>query len=402
MNRRMDRSQFHIGTYSLRPYARTEKHIRELAECGIDFVVGVEQDTRMLDLFLHYGIGAVVNRIVPGWFGGTGENAGTMAEKNAPDDYRTAADKFRDHPAIWGIDAGDEPSSLDFPHLGRVMALVDKQFENQFAYMNLYASYGMRADSAPGQAARELGCGDYGQYLRSYCEAVQTDYLCFDHYMYTTDWHSLVRDLKTAAEVCKEYNRDLWIVLQVNSRDPAVYLSEKQLRLQAYTAMAFGVTCISWACYTAGWWHNQVLDRNGEKTEQYEKLKRVNGHIRGLSEAYMRYRWVASQQLGASDEAAQWGQFREISVGHGHTLLAGHMEQRDGSGAKALFLAAPDGEDVVTLRFRSSGPVHFQTGEAVQLLTLDAEAMYTLSIPACGGGLLTCEENGPTENGKAY
>lgn len=388
MNRRMDRSQFHIGTYSLRPYARTEKHIRELAECGIDFVVGVEQDTRMLDLFLHYGIGAVVNRIVPGWFGGTGENAGTMAEKNAPDDYRTAADKFRDHPAIWGIDAGDEPSSLDFPHLGRVMALVDKQFENQFAYMNLYASYGMRADSAPGQAARELGCGDYGQYLRSYCEAVQTDYLCFDHYMYTTDWHSLVRDLKTAAEVCKEYNRDLWIVLQVNSREPEIRLREAQLFLQAYTAMAFGVRCISWACYTAGWWYNHVLDSSGEKTEQYDRLKRVNGCIRNLAAVYMRYRWVSSCWLSSAETAGQWGYLVGLAVGQGQTLLAGRMEAGDGSGAKALFLTAPDGEEAVTLRFRSAVPICFHTGQSVQNLTPDAEGICTLSIPPCSGGLL--------------
>ena len=36
---RMDRSRINIGTYHLAGYARTEEHIKDLAECGIDFVM---------------------------------------------------------------------------------------------------------------------------------------------------------------------------------------------------------------------------------------------------------------------------------------------------------------------------------------------------------------------------
>ncbi|MBQ7915173.1 MAG: hypothetical protein IJ315_00110, partial [Firmicutes bacterium] len=71
----------------------------------------------------------------------------------------------------------------------------------------------------------------------------------------------------------------MWIVLQVNSKHKEEWISENNLRFQAYTAMAFGAENIIWACYTAGWWHNQVLDEKGEKTQQYEKLKKVNGEI---------------------------------------------------------------------------------------------------------------------------
>ena len=119
MNMRMKKNQIRIGTYYLQPNARSEDHVRDLAQCGIDFVIGVERDGKLLDLLEQYQVGAIVNRVVPGWFGGNGANAGTMAEKNPLEAYETAARSFQDHPAIWGIDIGDEPSCLDFPHYGR-------------------------------------------------------------------------------------------------------------------------------------------------------------------------------------------------------------------------------------------------------------------------------------------
>jgi hypothetical protein len=35
----MDRKRLNIGAYILQPYARTERHIKEIADCGIDFIV---------------------------------------------------------------------------------------------------------------------------------------------------------------------------------------------------------------------------------------------------------------------------------------------------------------------------------------------------------------------------
>jgi len=107
-----------IGAYHLAPYASKLKHVRDLAQCGIDVVVNMCNDRAALDLLAQNGVGAIVSGIVPGWFGGDGSNAGTMAQKNPLEAYELAAQRFEDHPAIIGIDAGDEPSSLDFEHYG--------------------------------------------------------------------------------------------------------------------------------------------------------------------------------------------------------------------------------------------------------------------------------------------
>ena len=60
MNTRMNRGRLNVGTYFLRPYACSERHVKELAECGIDFVVCLQYDVPTLDLFTKYNVGAVV------------------------------------------------------------------------------------------------------------------------------------------------------------------------------------------------------------------------------------------------------------------------------------------------------------------------------------------------------
>ena len=67
MNQRLNRTRFHIGAYCLAPYARTRRHIREIAECGLDLMIGVPNDRTVLDHFAENGVGAVVNGVVPGW-----------------------------------------------------------------------------------------------------------------------------------------------------------------------------------------------------------------------------------------------------------------------------------------------------------------------------------------------
>ena len=52
--------EFHIGTYFLQRNARSEAHVRDLKDCGIDLVFGMERDEDALALFEKYGVSAVV------------------------------------------------------------------------------------------------------------------------------------------------------------------------------------------------------------------------------------------------------------------------------------------------------------------------------------------------------
>ena len=404
MNTHMDRSRLNIGVYHLREYARTEQHIKDLSDCGIDFVICLDNDRPTLDLFAKYGIGAIVSGVVPGWWGGDGYNAGTMAAANPLPVYDDCAAKFADHPAIWGIDIGDEPSALDFPHYGKVYDRVNILFPKQFPYLNLYPNYASVAENNAQQTVNQLGTATYAEHIEQYCRYVPADYLCYDFYLYAINVPKAYENLRVVADACT--GRSMWIVLQVNSNREAEWIPENGLRFQAYTAMAFGAENITWACYTAGWWHNQVLDDRGEKTEQYDKLKAVNAEIRTIGEDFMKYRRVSTHFVGF--DGTDWlngveqnaisslntGVFLDVTADD--PVVIGQMVSRNNDGSYAL-MAASAGDPYdrnpgnVKITFRCDGRTVTALGGSGKLPVTCADGMYTVEIPKNGGVLITAK-----------
>ena len=406
MNKRMDRNRLNIGAYHLRPYARTEAHVKDVADCGIDFVVCMDNDRPALDLFHKYGVGAIVSGIVPGWWGGDGSNAGKLADTNPMEKYEAASASFVDHPAIWGIDVGDEPSALDFPYYGKVIDYVNRAFSNQFAYLNLYPNYASVSGNNAQETVNQLGTATYAEHIRRYCECVPSDYLCYDFYLYSINVAKHYENLRVVADACRNTGRSMWIVLQVNSHRPEEWMSENNLRFQAYTSMAFGVENIIWACYTAGWWHNQVLDDQGNQTEQYGKLKRVNAQIRTIADEYMKYRRVSTHFVGyqghpdmncvqqESIESLSTGVFFDVKSDNGAPVLVGEMVSRTNDGSAALMICAADDpyekepkEYQVTFR-APNRCIRALGGEGYKTVT-DLGGVYAVTVRSNEGVLIT-------------
>ncbi|MCR5682597.1 MAG: hypothetical protein K6G29_09135 [Clostridiales bacterium] len=380
---RFDRTRLNIGTYCIDKYARDEAHVREMKECGIDFLTAAPADPELLDNCAKYGIGVVATGILPGWWGGDGDNAGKMEEAIPIERVREAAAKFVDHPAIWGIDAGDEPSALDYPHYGRLIKLAEELFPGKLIYLNLYPNYASVAENSSNQVRSQLGTPTYQAYIDRYIEEVKTDYLCLDNYEFAAGTAKLYDNLRIAANACRADGRDFWMVIQVNSSKPDIWLSADMLRHQAFSCLAFGAVSLNWACWTAGWWHNEVLDKEGNKTEQYEKLKAVNAEVRRLEEPYMAHRNVRTVFLGRPDEPASASGveitdtyadpvFTEVKPEDGGLFLAGEMMGREGDG-RALFLA-----DVSDSAFTGEG--------RPRTLTVDFAEGYEISYAASTDG----------------
>ena len=401
---RMDRGRLNIGVYHLRPYARTEAHIKDLADCGVDFVICMENDRPALDLFSKYGVGAIVSGIVPGWWGGDGDNAGKLEETNPLSKYEEAAASFKDHPAIWGIDIGDEPSALDFPYYGKVMAKVEELFPNQFAFLNLYPNYASVSQNTAVQTKNQLGTPTYAKHIDEYCKYVPADYISYDFYYKNVGVAKDYDNLRIVSDACRNTGRGMWVTVQVNSYDPKVWITENELRFQAYSALAFGAENITWACYTAGWWKNQVVDENGVKTQQYEKLKRVNAELHSIGKDYMKYAskgttfvgFGASKDLEGTGEKSvdeySDGVFSSLSAGC--PLLVGEMVARDGSPAKALFVCVADdpfdkAQKKHILRFKASGrEVSVRSGDGYLPMRRDSEGWYECIVSSCQGVLI--------------
>ena len=411
MNKRMDRNRLNIGVYHLKPYARTEAHIKDLADCGIDFVVCMDNDRPALDLFHKYGVGAIVSGIAPKWWGGFGDNAGKLAETNPMETYEAAAKAFTashaDHPAIWGIDVGDEPSALDFPYYGQVMDYMSRAFPNQFPYLNLYPNYASVSQNTADETTSQLGTATYEEHIRRYCENVPMDYICYDFYLYSINVTKHYENLRVVADACRNTGRSMWIVLQVNSNKPAEWMSENNLRFQAYTSMAFGAENIIWACYTAGWWHNQVLDGEGNKTQQYDKLKKINAEIRTLADEYMKYRRVSTHFVGfeghshmaaVQQEAIpslSTGVFFDVKADNGAPLVVGEMVNRNADGSVALMVCAADDPHETdpkeyNITFRAPDRcVRALGGDGYKTVTDLGDGVYAVAVKSNEGVLIT-------------
>ena len=307
MNRRIPGDRLILGAYILQPYAQTEKHIKELSECGVELIVCFNpKDRSVLDLLEKYHVGCIITGVLPGWWGGDGTKAGTLHERNPLETYEKIAGSFEDHPAICGIDIGDEPSALDFDHYGKIARTVNLSFANQLPYLNLYPNYASVAGNNEDQTQCQLGTETYAEHIQRYIEKVDLPYISYDFYLYSLPESigvgKMLDNFRIVADACRSTGRCFWYIPQVNGLHETDLTSEDMLRYQAYIALCYGATVINWACYTGGWWCNNVLDDKGNKTEQYDKLKKINAELRRFGVIYMKYRNTSTHLIGFDDE----------------------------------------------------------------------------------------------------
>ena len=286
---------------------------------------------------------------------------------------------------------------------------MDQHFPNQFAYLNLYPNYASVSQNNAEETVNQLGTPTYAEHIDRYCECVGSDYICYDYYMYAASVTGALENLRIVADAALRSGRSMWIVLQVNSSRPNEWITENQLRYQAFSSMAFGAENITWACYTAGWWHNQVLDGNGEKTEQYDKLKKVNAEIRVLADEYMKYRRVSTHFVGF--EGSEWmkavgqkpiaalntGVFADVRAVNGEELLVGQMVSGKETEDYALFICGADdptdkAPKAYTVTFRADDrDVKAISNEGELPLVKQADGSYTFEMKSNDGVLITAK-----------
>ena len=403
MNTRLDRTRLNIGAYILQPYARTEQHIKEIRECGIDMIVDMGYDMKTLDLFYKYGLGAIARGVVPHWWGGS-DDAGSFNEKFPLSLYDKCAEKYTDHPAIWGISIGDEPSALDLEHYGKVLDRVNTVFPKCFPYLNLYPNYATVAENTESQTKSQLGTKTYAEYIETYCKYVPADYISYDYYVYATkNLGGCLENYRIVSDAARKYGKRFMYIAQVNSQNPAEIVTVNQMRFQAFSAMSFGAEDITWGCYTGGWWHHNILDEKGEKTEQYDKVKLVNSEIRNLAEPYMKYRNTNTHLVGFSANIAEKsgmgtasvlsnGYFTGLHALDNRALIIGEMVSKNGKDEKALFITVSDdymdtNPTSTTLTFKSPRSIVAFCKDGKAELSFDGEN-YSMNIKSNEGYLI--------------
>ena len=419
---RMDRSRLLIGAYSFGKAAHDEAHVRELKECGVDFVTGVQAtDRETLDLLAKHGVGAILGGLLPGWWGGDGSNAGTMRARRPKGTYEAKLAEYvasLDHPAVWMLDLCDEPSALDLPYLGEICALVAARAPETPAYLNLYPNYASVSKNTGEETRNQLGTRTYREHIDVYCRTVPLDYISYDFYVYTPNaarrpslYRQMYDNFNIVADACRRTGRSFWYIPQVNSHNARNFepTTRNRLRFQAYTAMAFGAEAISWACWMPGWWTNNVLTAAGEKTAQYERLKTVNAELHRFGPRYMRFRSTATHYVGFAAtngletlgvpllRALDNGAFCGLRTLEDTPLVVGEMVPRGvDDGTRALFVVA-SGDPFDYAPARRTVSFRVPEGRAVEAFgalgpvepTHEADGSFSIRLDECSAVLLT-------------
>ena len=423
-----DSGKLIIGAYILTRNAQTERHIRELAQCGIDLVICLEPNDRgVLDLLYKYGIRCIVTRVLPVAYEKQ-ESRGFLNDILPLSRYEEAAASFEDHPAIVGIDLCDEPTALDFDYLDRAATLCKKLFPGKLIYLNLFPNYAAVATNTEDIIKSSLGTSSYQEHIDRYVEKVGLDYISYDNYVYSHAKEKpggMFDNFRIVADACLRTGRDFWYIPQVNTRFEDFDVTAGCLRWQAYIALAYGAKAINWACWCGGgmgvdengkerwfggWWEKNVLDENGEKTAQYDRLKEVNFELKRFWEHLRPYRRVDTRLVGFSsapdfqsypllkpEERLDLGFVKEL-CGNGADLAVGVFVKDGSPSQRALLVAnASDYKDLAPftskISFRSDcrGVKVFCESDPAALERWE-DGTFSFSLNTCRAALVTFED----------
>ena len=262
---------------------------------GGDYGVKLNSDANIavtrtiIDMFYRNGIKSIV------WTGNWSDTEEYTFE-TLPD--------FSNHEGFAGFFAWDEPKPTTAA-MNAVAEYADWYIQTYGAsesdspfMVNLLPSYSYFKD------------GDYtsyADYIKAYCDIVLskfTDgkYLSVDTYPIKSDGSmrdTFLYDLAVLKAYAVERDAVMHAVLQgcgfEDSSNGTTYNkapTEEQLRLQLYTALAFGADSISWwSYYPLNVVTNGALNADGSTTEVYDDIKTVNNELATFSSLYKNYDW---------------------------------------------------------------------------------------------------------------
>ncbi len=425
---RMPHNELLIGAYVSNVTAaniNTDAHLQDMANCYIDYAwhvsgLGGPRNAPVLDLYAKYGIGVFE------WAGNLGIytwKGESRLQGEAPTYPPLSLEQFEatlpsaeaaDHKALWGFYMQDEPNAGDFDWMGAAGVMVqEKVLPNAAIMLNLHPNYA---------TAHQLGRDSYQMYVRSFVGEVRSDFICYDHYMYSTPLERLegfsrtLENYRIVADVCRQVDRDFYVILQnhTNDGERMESMTVDTMKFQAYSSMAYGAKSLIWACWIEGWGTKNILNSAGNKSEQYWELQEVNAELKRLEPVYMRYTGKSDGILIGADstvddymksfakrhkvESMEQTSLTDFTCGDDDYVIVGAFDKNIGEGEAFMFAGCNDiyfEEDVVsTVTFRTADPAAVVTAYVKGVATVlepDENGIYTVEIVNADGVFVTVD-----------
>ena len=190
--------------------------------------------------------------------------------------------RLKNHPALFGYFLQDEPWFKDIPETRRRYQAMAKYDVKKPTYVNLLPDYG---DGTP----KEIDMPPYKQYLQE-ASTIGVPFISFDFYPIRyfgirDSWYSCLEDIRQESLRTK---KPFWAFALCTPHCDYPQPTIEMLRLQIYSDLVYGAQAIEYFTYwtpkvTKEWnFHNGPISADGQRTQTYSLVKRMNQELRGL------------------------------------------------------------------------------------------------------------------------
>lgn len=265
----------------------TENDIKLISDAGFDFIINGnsgEYAKKILDWCEKYNI-AVIGK----------ENRDFLKRALLSTDVEnsTMLDSFTPHPASVGDLYSDEPHSGAFGFVASFHKAYLKRFTHRIVFSNLLPDYGIK---------RVWGENSYTKYVDKFSSMVESDYLSVDVYPFHPSkilnkiaMAFCLNSYHTIGNACRRDGKDFWLYIQSQMRwfsHLYTMTTYEMIKWQVYASICYGCRSIIHASYNPVWGKEAIgiIDYDGNLTEQYLYVKRINEEISKLSPVLKDYR----------------------------------------------------------------------------------------------------------------
>ena len=256
-----------VAWYSIPPECSTIERFQELKEAG--FNISFSPTNSLSDALVQLDCA---------------EKVGIKILFNCPElktETENVVMQVRNHPALYAYYLKDEPSIGEFPELARWADQIRSLDNNHMIYLNLFPNYGVRDIS-------------YSEYVHSFIDLVHLPMLSFDYYPVTTDgiretWWNNLEIISTEAA---DADLPFWAFALSTAHFSYPNPTLASLRLQFYTDLAYGAQGLQYFTYwcptpETGDYHDAPVDRDGNKSPQYDLLKKMNAELQARAPVFL-------------------------------------------------------------------------------------------------------------------
>ena len=173
----------------------------------------------------------------------------------------------------------DEPGMDKFTDIGRFVDLYNSALPDKEVYINLFPEYANTATQLK---------GSYEDYINRYLQKIKTKSLSYDFYSLNTKNEFIKTQFYSNLDLVRSKTlakrMPFWVITQGSQCPGTRYPNEYEQRWSVWANIALGSKGIAYFCY---WTPNggayddtpSLIDINGNRTEMYDWVKRINADI---------------------------------------------------------------------------------------------------------------------------